>query len=138
MATKTCGNCGNEKLMEDYRSVIDKRKKEGVLEYKCSWCRQCEKNKSLARYNANKAKLQAQNRKWKEENKEKVKLNRKEYCEKNKEYIKQRYKKYCDNNREKINQIARDYKNNNLHVKVKHSLASRLRECIKKNKRTHE
>jgi len=135
MATKECAKCKQTKMTDDFRIQTDKRYNTTRL---CSWCKDCERQRALLRYNGNKQECQKQNKVYKETNKERIKEQRQKYLQENKDHVKQRYKTYCENNREKINQIARDYSKNNPHVQIKKTLNNRLRECLIKNKRTEQ
>lgn len=132
---KLCGNCKDEKAREEFRLVPDKRSGNS---YPCSWCRECERKKALEKYRATREISIERNKTYKQANSEVLKDKRKVYLEENKEYVKERYRKYCENNKEKINEIARNYRRNNPHVQVKQKIASRLRELIKKEKRTED
>lgn len=63
-ATKQCSTCKTEKSLDSYNK--DKSKKGGL----CSSCRDCNKARSQAFYEANKAECDAKRRQWYEDNRE--------------------------------------------------------------------
>jgi hypothetical protein len=133
-ATKLCKRCDIVKSIEDFRMVNSKK-----CQYRCSWCRDCEKKRALEKYHDNKEACQKRNKQYKEDHKEEIKEKRKQYLEDNKDYVKERYRDYCQRNREKINQIAKDYNNTNVHAKLRRAFRSRLLECLNnKDKSTRE
>ena len=128
--SKICKVCEFDLLINEFRPT-------GKNAY-CSWCRDCERKKSLERYHANRQQCMEKNKQYKIDNADVLKEKRQEYLEKNKDYVKARYKLYCANNREKLNRIARDYLKNNLNAKLRAIFSKRLYGKIKKNKSTSD
>jgi hypothetical protein len=131
----TCKQCNCSKKTSEFRICKDKKY---AREYPCSWCRECEKAKSLKRYHEKKEACQAKNKEYKAAHAEEIKEKRKVYLEKTKDHVKQRYKKYCANNREKLNSIAKQYKQNHPHIQIHCCLSSRLRSLLAKGKHTED
>lgn len=133
MATRNCGKCNNKQVIENFRLIYDKRDGKS---YHCAWCKGCERIQALERYRKNREKCIAQNKEYKAQNAEILAEKRKVYLSRTSEHVKARYKTYCENNKEKINEIARNYRRNNPHVKIKQTIANRLRELMVKRDRT--
>lgn len=140
MESKQCGCCKTTKSIDCFRVMIEKRPsryKCGHLEYRCSRCKECERQKALERYNKKREECQTKAKEYKQKNYEVLKEKRKQYLEKNKEYIKERYKRYCQNNKAKILQIAREYRaKNSLNVRLRKNFKSRIVENIHKQHST--
>lgn len=79
----------------------------------CGACRECARIRTLEWYHANKGKVIASGKAWRENNREKSRETDKKWRKANPEKVKAKQKKHKTNNREKINEGNRAYRKKN-------------------------
>jgi hypothetical protein len=89
---KTCGNCKEEKDINEFRTIKEKRTK-NVSEYLCSICKLCERNRALEKYHNNKEKYQEYSKQYKIDNKDKINETRRKYTKEKMKVIEERLKR---------------------------------------------
>ena len=132
---KKCTCCENVLPIDEFRKM---KKSNGHSNGTCSWCKSCERKKSLQRYKDNREHCIARNKQYKKDNAEVLKEKRKIYLARTAQHVKERYRAYCEKNKEFINKLAREYKQNNLHAKFRDLYSSRLCQKLQKTKPTGE
>ncbi len=80
MDLKICGKCNISKNIDLFRTCKEKRTKT-IKEYKCSFCKECERIMALERYKQNRDILIEKNKEYKKNNKEKINLKRRIYTQ---------------------------------------------------------
>lgn len=89
---KKCGNCKEEKDINEFRIIKEKRTK-NISEYLCSICKLCERNRALEKYYQNKEKYQEYSKQYKINNKEKINETRRKYTKEKMKIVEERLKR---------------------------------------------
>lgn len=129
---KKCNKCGHVKKLKEF----PKNKRSKDLHH--NMCNDCAKEYRQNYYKENWDKVQATNKKWRENHVEEWKEYRKlhheknkehdnemskQYYQDNKEHVSKKHKEYYDNNREKVNEMCRKhYRENREYYRIKNRI----------------